>query len=335
MANKGLERAEAIIKQYEEAEAKRTEEVQDDVQQTTETLESAIPENDVIPVEQPIVEEPVVEPQIPESNAYDQRMAELEERFSKLEQSKRVLEGKYNAEVPRLAQDNAQLKSENAKLQNELQELHASYEREKRAKLDAKSLVGEDLIDVVDEDTITVAERIAKGIVQREMEEFYAKIQPQLQSTTSSVEDMRQEAMQREKDMYERSLRQAISGFDSFVSTPEFCQYLKDNLWLQTFRDADANRDVDMMKRICDRYKSDTAPKEPVQRPNPKMQSLAPKQTVAQQKAQPEVKRFRLSDMKRASDALMRGKMSDAQFDKFNKEFEMAYSQGLVEIDVT
>ena len=124
----------------------------------------------------------------------------------------KVLQGKYNSEVPRFAHENKELKASIEQLQQELQQIKDAQAREPLVKPEEVEQYGEGLIDV--------ARRIAREEIaskQVEIDRLKAQLTSVQQTTTQNVE----------KDFF-RSLEQMVPDWQQVNEDPGFLKWLEE-----------------------------------------------------------------------------------------------------------
>jgi len=166
-----------------------------------------------------------------------------------------VLQGKYNAEVPRLHEANRQLQSQNADLGNRLQGLEAKVQELSTPPVPAADFAkihaeyGDDLTNVLKEQASTISQ--LKGVIT------------QLQNGQAQVAQATQETVQ---DAFWRELRRVVPDWQALNSDQYFLAWLAEGDGLSglsrydTMQVAFKRLDADGVARYFTSYKAGLQP---------------------------------------------------------------------------
>lgn len=235
------------------------------------------------------------------------------------------LQGKYNAEVPRLHQQTKDLESRIQQLMEENNGLRGEVARYEQAKTyiterDSETY-GEDMVD----------------LVRRGAREESAKFAAEAASLKGQVEQLRQQmrsqaqanAAQREEAFY-RTLTNEAPYWESQNSEPGFLAWLEEadpiygfqrNEALQrAFNAMDAHRVSAIFKEYHDAHRSS----------NPLARQVSPARTKGAAEVQPEPRAWSQAEIQAFYDAWRRNQISDEDAQKIEKEIADAVATGRV-----
>lgn len=195
------------------------------------------------PPSDPPPSDPPADPPAPPAEPSDSKIPPASGQDEQLEHRYKVLQGKYNSEVPRLAAENKELKSK-------LQEFEVQLEALKNK---PEPLVKPEEIEEYGEGLIDVARRIAREEVMKKDAEIEA-LKSRLESLSTTT------AQKTEADFF-KSLTDAVSDWEQINEDPAFLKWLGeiDDLTGETrqvlLSRAEASRDASRTARFFTRFK--------------------------------------------------------------------------------
>lgn len=256
------------------------------------------------------------------------------------EQKYRTLEGKYQAEVPRLHQQNKELASQ-------LQTLSATVETLKQPQQtppQTESLVSAKDVEEYGQDLIDVQRRVAR--------EEMAPLRAELSKRDTVIAELRESQKKTGADVsamtFEQRLAQSVPGFSEINVSPEWIAFLDEpDPFTGEPRRAFAeyaynNQNVDSVKKVVDFFKSTQAPGSTTLNPAAERQArqaelerqVTPTRTTASQPVNPAVstriytEAEMVAQFNRVRVLNVGGKYDEAS--KLEAELSDAYIQGRV-----
>lgn len=197
-------------------------------------------------------------------------------KVSDWEQKYNVLQGKYNAEVPRMAQAVRELKQANDELAQKVKELQDS---KPQAPVQTETFVNPDEIESYGADLLDVAARKAKEQylpLIRQLEGKIQTLEQQLQQGNKRVENVEQATTRSLRDTFFAHLDAKVPAWEQLNTDPGFLSWLDsvDDLYgvsrRQMFNQAYERLDADRVARFF------TAFAGPGTKPAPQQNGLAP-----------------------------------------------------------
>lgn len=202
------EEADAVEKAI--LEARKQEQAPEPEPEKTEAEEAPAPES----VAETAEPEPAPEP---EAKPQDESVAEL----ARLKQSLAVLQGKYNAEVPKL----------HAHLRERDERIHALEAEAERLRAEAKTAPKEDDVDPknpygltseeleLGPEPLSVAEKVAKAMLKKQEQEIQ-RLKDELQAVSKSTSE------ERTSERFWNTLETAVPDWSDINSNPDFQTWL-------------------------------------------------------------------------------------------------------------
>ena len=341
MGNKALENAEALIAQYEAEESEVNIPV---APQAGEVLGSASPQPQPTPVAQPV--QPIVIPQAPVQAPvnYEALIQQQQTQIEKLLASQKILQGKYNAETPRLMRENAQLEKEVQLLRQQTQVPQATQVVKPVVPPTSKLFDSEKVDELGPEyaDAIQTAYETSQEQMQASLAQQDVVYQQKLQELNDKL-------FQQEWASYNKSVQMSVPNFQQLMNPfgdnnldGEFTAFLEERFMLKGFLQHDYDMNVEAVVGLCNMYND--YKKQAVQQlvnptaqqplANPKAQTIAPPTVQTQvQPVSPEVGTvYKLSDYTKMSMKLTHHDIQPAEWDAFASKFENASKKGLVDM---
>jgi len=261
------------------------------------------------------------EPQEPEEEP-DPRDAEIEA----LKHKNKVLQGKYDAEVPRLAKERNEAIKRNEELELQLasQQIQEPAAPAEAPVVDYKKYATEEELEEFGEDYVALQANIAA----RMMNEQLAKIQGQLETVKRSSEDAT-------FDAFEQSVAAAVPNFNQLNTDPEFIEWLQQpdgysgGTLQDSLDDASVARDLNRVVSIFKAWEA-TRPKETGKKvtPMPLEQQVSPKGKGAPQN--PSKKTYTVSQYKEIAKNVALGRYTPEQAQELQRELDTAYAEGRI-----
>lgn len=162
--NKSVLQAEKIANElYEKQYGNTSEEAPKKPEVNRELITQTIAK----PVEPEVTETEIEQPQVEQNESVQNEEPKKESVVSDFEQKYKVLEGKYNAEVPRMAQENRSLKEELDSLKLQVANLHNKPEE---PKAEVTPLITEKDREQFGDDLIEVMKRASREVMSERQE---------------------------------------------------------------------------------------------------------------------------------------------------------------------
>ncbi len=340
MGNNVVKDAQALISKYagtnepvEQVVVEQTEAVVNRANPQpapTPVVESPVNTAPVVPQQvvsqPPVVQEPVVQQQPQTLPEVGDIRAELE----KAKQAYRSLQGKYNKELPDLRNDNAQLRVELNALRDEIQTARASVPE--TPKLNLKDVLGEEKVEELGENYVDM---VNKAVDWKTSE----LLKNQEAESAKKIEAIQEQLLHDRWTNYNKTVGANVDGFIDLVDPMgdgnldgAFKAFLESRYMIGAFDDADKNMDANVVIDICKMYQNTLQPiqtqvvqTQPVV--NPKLQAVAPNtvnnSTPQLQATQPAYS-FKQSDYIRMANAFASGKVREAEWLSFEKQYNEA-----------
>lgn len=233
----------------------------------------------------------------------------------------KVLDGKYKAEVPRFARDNAELRRENDELRAQLQT---------RSTTPAPPAIAPGVQSVTDqygEDFAAAVAAVAQAQVAPLREEFTAR--------ASQAEER---AAQSSRQAFLVELARLVPSFEAIDAEPGFTTYLDEfdamtgRTRREFFQEADAANNAPRIATFFDNY---TRSKIPAQQPAaapaaPSVEHLIQPDSQATSEAPPGRKLWKRAEIARFYDDVRRGVYSHADYLRIDADISIAPQEGRV-----
>lgn len=199
------EEADRLLEQYSAREASQTEEPE-------EPEESAEPQ----------LEEPVEEPEQPTPSARNEDEAALwKQRYD-------TLQGKYNAEVGRVARENSELRSQLQQLSTQVEQLTKS--KQSAPEPDPTPLVRPEDAENYGSDMIDLVRRVAQDTIQRrevELGQVIKELRDENAELKRSLESVEQRQGQTARERFIDQFSRLVPDWEAINQNPAFLSWLE------------------------------------------------------------------------------------------------------------
>lgn len=287
-------------------------------------------------VEQKTEENPiqVQEPQVME-NTQQQQAVELSEQAPKIEQAPQgsemdelaktwkekylVLQGKYNAEIPRLMADLKQMREEISYLKSHKEETKPKLEE----KIDIRKIVPKETIDAYGEDLLNATVNAS-----------YEANKSKIEKTEQELERLRGEVSNMVARSFEAQVKSQIPDFDEINTNPKFISWL-DNLGITpVLQNAGYNGDAKTVVNIFNQWKSlNPTAKPQVSNVSPARKEeryISPAKTNAPVQVTQEKKKWTAAEVSKVMTDIARGRYDYEDMKKLNIEIDSAIAEGRI-----
>jgi len=301
----------------------------------TPPQETSVVENPVVPTEEKI-EENQIQVQEPQPQENTQQAVELPKQIQESEQAPissdvdelaktwkekyLVLQGKYNAEIPRLASELKQMRDELAFLKSQKEE---AIKPKVEEKIDIRQIVPKETIDVYGEDLLNATVNAS-----------YKANKSKIEETNREVERLRNELANITAKSFESQVRSQIPDFDEVNTNPKFISWL-DSLGLtNSLQNAGFSGDAKTVVNIFNQWKSLNTPAKPqannVSPARKEERYIAPAKTNAPVQVPQEKKKWTAVEVNKVMTDIARGRYTYEDMKRLNTEIDSAIAEGRI-----
>ena len=327
-ANKEVEEAEQVLRDMQAAEAAATAGTPP-APPAVETPAPATPAAAETGTETPAAVTPPEEPAAPVPAAAEPTPAPVavpppapEETAAHWEQKFKVINGKYLAEVPRLAKDNSDLRNLNQRLQTQLASAEA------RAAAAEERATTKNVLDSLDPALVDQLGPAAAEAMAKQMAKQSLDLKNEMaQSSQNSVQEVR-------KASFVQTLNLAVPDWAEINADNDFRMMLRDQNLQPDIDAATAALDPAPIVSILRQFKAAKAKTvtAPTVAPKPPPPAVQPRKGAggADPTATPNVKIYTVEEYGKLMDKVTFGKLPEAAARKLEAELDNAYREGRV-----
>jgi uncharacterized phage infection (PIP) family protein YhgE len=281
-------------------------------------------EQDAVPVEIPA--EPNVAAPVPALQDTDET-SKLKDQLAASEHRYRTLQGM----MEKVTEDNRELRGTVRDLTEKLQAFLESQQR--KAEETPKSLVTDKDEEAFGSDLVDLVRRAAKETLQSTISDIDGKLSGKVDEVSNRMNQVAQTVAETAQERFESSLAGVVADWREINLDPNFSVWLG-TYGLKALNEAYANADVAGTAQFFTNYKLATGKQEaetpPPAPPSSKLEGfVAPGKTKAASPI-PQPKTYTIADWNDAFELNRRGKLSDADLETFEKEFNKAQREGRV-----
>mgnify|MGYP002612540567 CR=1 FL=1 len=261
----------------------------------------------------------------PQGNNKPEDQVEAEDSVEKLRNRYASLQGKYNAEVPRLHQQTKDLESRIQQLMEENNGLRGEIARREQAKTyiieQDSDTYGEDMVDLVRRGAREESAKFAAeaASLKGQVEQLRQQMQSQAQATAAQREEVFYSTLTAEAPFWES--QNSDPGFLAWLEEADPIYGFQRNEALQrAFNALDAHRVSAIFKEYHDALRSS----------NPLARQVSPARNRGMASGQPEPRTWSQGEIQAFYDAWRRNQISDEDAQKIEKEIADAVASGRV-----
>lgn len=261
----------------------------------------------------------------PQGNNKPEDQVEAEDSVEKLRNRYASLQGKYNAEVPRLHQQTKDLESRIQQLMEENNGLRGEIARREQAKTyiteQDSDTYGEDMVDLVRRGAREESAKFAAeaASLKGQVEQLRQQMQSQAQATAAQREEVFYSTLTAEAPFWES--QNSDPGFLAWLEETDPIYGFQRNEALQrAFNALDAHRVSAIFKEYHDALRSS----------NPLARQVSPARNRGMASGQPEPRTWSQGEIQAFYDAWRRNQISDEDAQKIEKEIADAVATGRV-----
>ena len=261
----------------------------------------------------------------PQGNNKPEDQVEAEDSVEKLRNRYASLQGKYNAEVPRLHQQTKDLESRIQQLMEENNGLRGEIARREQAKTyiteQDSDTYGEDMVDLVRRGAREESAKFAAeaASLKGQVEQLRQQMQSQAQATAAQREEVFYSTLTAEAPFWES--QNSDPGFLAWLEEADPIYGFQRNEALQrAFNALDAHRVSAIFKEYHDVLRSS----------NPLARQVSPARNRGMASGQPEPRTWSQGEIQAFYDAWRRNQISDEDAQKIEKEIADAVATGRV-----
>lgn len=238
------------------------------------------------------------------------------------EQKYRVLQGKYSAEVPRMAEEIRELKAM-------VQELKTAPAAPQTPPLDLKGMTPEAVVEQFGEDFAAAVGAIAARIAESQGQTIREEFRPQIEQTTKSV-------AQTKRQEFIRDLAAAVPDFKEIDVNPAFTEFL-DEVDPMTgrsrrffFNEADGQNDAVRVAQFFNAFKGNSPANQSATQQDSRMSidSMIQPDTSRKSGSAPTQRFWTQADVRKFYNDLKRGLYSSAEAARIESDIFAAGREG-------